>query len=75
MEDLFTTSIMINDQPVRFRVVFDEEKYEFISEEATGSPAFSFRREHDEWVDEQAVSPEIKNQAIEALEKYLMKQH
>lgn len=76
MEKLFSTPIAIQNNKVVYRVVFDKEKYNFISENNIPAySSFSFQREKDEWVDEEGLPPEIKKQAIDALEKYLMKQH
>lgn len=76
MEDLFSTNLAINNQNIVYNVIFDNEKYVFLSEAGnTEFPSFSFRREHDEWLDQELLSPEIKKQAIDALERYLMKQH
>ena len=76
MEDLFSTNITVEAENVAYRVVFDNEKYKFHSEgENKNFPSFSFKREHDEWTDDDSLPPEIKTQAINALEKYLMKQH
>jgi hypothetical protein len=76
MEDLFSTNIAVNNQNVVYRVVFDHEKYVFLSEaDQKEFPSFSFRREHDQWLDQELLAPEIKTQAIDALERYLLKQH
>ena len=76
MEDLFSTNLAINNQNIVYNVIFDNEKYVFLSEGGnTEFPSFSFRREHDKWLDQELLSPEIKKQAIDALERYLMKQH
>jgi hypothetical protein len=76
MEDLFSTNIAVNNQNVVYRVIFDNEKYVFLSEaDQHEFPTFSFRREHDEWVDQELLPPEIKKQAVDALERYLLKQH
>ncbi|HWJ92645.1 MAG TPA: hypothetical protein VNR87_16120 [Flavisolibacter sp.] len=76
MEDLFSTNIAVNDQNINYKVIFDHEKYVFLSEAKPREFAsFSFRREHDRWLDQQLLPPEIKQQAIDALEKYLLKQH
>jgi hypothetical protein len=64
MEDLFSTNIAVNNQNINYRVIFEDEKYTFVSEaDQSAFKTFSFRREHDAWVDQ------------EALEKFLMKQH
>lgn len=76
MEALFSTNIAVNNQNIIYRVVFDNEKYVFVSDAGQSAfPSFSFRREHDEWLDQELLPPEIKKQAVEALEKYLLKQH
>jgi hypothetical protein len=76
MEDLFSTNIAVNNQNVIYRVIFDQEKYVFLSEASQSVfPSFSFKREHDEWLDLELLPPEIKKQAVDALEKYLLKQH
>ena len=76
MENLFSTNLLVNNQNIIYRVVFDQEKYVFLSEANQKEfPSFSFIREHDEWHDQELLPLEIKMQAIEALEKYLLKQH
>jgi hypothetical protein len=76
MEDLFSTNIAVNNENVIYRVIFDKEKYVFLSEAAnTSFPSFSFTREHDEWQDQELVPEDIRTQAVDALEKYLFKQH
>jgi hypothetical protein len=76
MEDLFSTDIAVDTEHVVYRVIFDDEKYVFLSEANQKKfPSFSFRREHDEWLDQELLPPDIKKQAIDALEGYLLKQH
>jgi hypothetical protein len=76
MEHLFSTNIAVNGENTVYHVVFDHEKYIFTPEvENEALPSFSFIREHDEWHDGTQLSPGIKKQALEALEKYLLKQH
>ena len=76
MEDLFTTHIIIENEDVNFRVMFDQEKYVFLSEGNSKTfSSFAIKREHDEWHDEQALDPQVREQAVAALEKYLMQQH
>jgi hypothetical protein len=76
MEDLFSTNISVNNQNVVYRVVFDDDKYVFMSEADNSEfPTFSFRRESDVWHDQELLPPEVKKQAVDALEKYLLKQH
>ena len=76
MEDLFSTNIAVNNQNVNYRVIFDNEKYVFLSEaDNKAFPSFSFRRNHDQWQDQELLPPDIRKQAIDALERYLLKQH
>ena len=76
MELLFTTTLNVNDRPFVYEVHFDNEKYTFSPEASTTKPgSFSFKREHDEWHDEDIISPQLRQQAIDALEKYLLAQH
>lgn len=76
MEGLFSTNIAVNNQNINYRVVFDNEKYVFLSEAGSREfSSFSFRREHDQWLDQEVVPEEIKQQAVDALERYLLKQH
>ena len=76
MEDLFSTNITVNNQSIQYHVIFDNDQYVFLSETDKKSfPSFSFKREHDQWLDQKLLPAEIKKQAIAALEKYLLKQH
>ena len=76
MESLFRTNIRVNDKNVIYQVFFDKEKYIFLpAANDKEQPSFSFKREHDEWHDQESVSPQLKNQAINALENYLLAQH
>jgi hypothetical protein len=76
MEDLFSTNLAVDNQNVNYRVIFDNDKYVFLSEANDKAfSSFSFRRQHDEWVDQELLPPEIKRQAVDALERYLLRQH
>lgn len=76
MEDLFTTNLAVNNKNIVYRVVFDKENYVFLSEAGRHElSSFSLRREHDEWHEQQLLPPAVKKQAVDALEKYLLKQH
>jgi hypothetical protein len=76
MEDLFSTNIAVNNQNIMYRVIFEDDRYTFVSEADNNEfPAFSFKREADEWHDQELLPPEIKKQAVDALERYLLKQH
>ncbi len=76
MEDLFATNIAVNNQNINYRVIFADEKYTFVSEaDQSAFKTFSFRREHDAWVDQDLLPQDIRKQAEEALERYLLQQH
>jgi hypothetical protein len=76
MEDLFSTNLAVNNQNINYRVIFEDDRYTFLSEADNKEfSAFSFKRENDAWLDQELLPPEIKNQAIDALERYLLKQH
>lgn len=76
MEHLFTTSLSINSQSIPYEVSFDKEQYIFLSGAREKEFAsFSMRREHDEWHEQEDLPEEVRNQAVDVLEKYLLKQH
>jgi hypothetical protein len=75
MTDLFSTNIAVNNQNINYRVIFEDDRYIFLSEADNNEfPTFSFKREHDEWLDQNLLPQDIKNQATEALDNYLMRQ-
>ena len=75
MTDLFSTNIAVNNQNINYRVIFEDDRYTFVSEADNKEfPTFSFKREHDEWLDQNLLPQDIKNQATEALGKYLLRQ-
>lgn len=76
MEDLFSTNIAVNNQNIVYRVIFEDDHYTFVSEADNNEySTFSFKRQHDEWVDQNLLPAEIKKQAVDALERYLLRQH
>jgi len=75
MENLFSTNIAINNENVNYHVFFDNEKYVFQSQSGIAFPTFSLKREHDEWHNVEFLPDDLKEQAIDVLEKYLYKQH
>jgi hypothetical protein len=76
MENLFSTNISVDDKNAVYNVVFDNEKYVFLPEANDNAlPSFSFKRENDEWHDQELIAPQLKKQAVGALEKYLLAQH
>lgn len=74
MEDLFWTTLNANGQPGDYHIVFEGEEYRFMLQGAL-EPSFAFRREHDEWQAVGAASKAVKDEAVEALERYLLRQH
>jgi hypothetical protein len=74
MEDLFTTQLNQGGGTMAYRVVFANEQYQFIPDGFAGS-SFGIRREHDEWHPVEPLPEEVKDQAIDALERYLLSQH
>jgi hypothetical protein len=76
MEDLFSTQLDVNHQNITYHVIFDKERYTFVPQGAkTTVEPFSFIREHDEWHVTELLDPTLKAQAIEALDRYLFRQH
>lgn len=74
MEDLFWARLNVNGQPGDYHIVFENDEYCFF-QQGSLEPAFVFRREHDEWHAADAVSETVKDEAVDALEKYLLRQH
>ncbi len=74
MESLFNTDILIDGQPVAYAVSFHDEQYEFTPHNSKGI-FFSLRREEDEWHTNDAITETVKDNAIDALDKYLLSQH
>jgi len=76
MEYLFTASLATDGKNRMYKVHFDKEKYIFLLQEGDENPGdFSFKREHDEWQDMGTISPQLRKQALQALEEYLLAQH
>lgn len=77
MEALFSTNLAINDANVIYQVFEDGGKYVFLSENSDNAfHNFSFVREGDKWneLELNKVPPELKKQAVEALDKYVLQQ-
>lgn len=74
MEDLFWARLNANGQPGDYHIVFENEAYRFY-QQGSLEPAFVFRRQHDEWQAADAASEAVKDEAVDALEKYLLRQH
>lgn len=74
MEDLFWTTLSLNGEKTEYHIVFEDEAYCFIPKDSSQA-RFCFRREHDEWKGVDAASEKVKDTAVDALEKYLLRQH
>jgi hypothetical protein len=75
MEELFKANIANSSTGTQYNVVFDHDEYIFQPLDVSAPGSFSLRREHDEWHGAENISPETRQQAIDALENYLLKQH
>lgn len=74
MEALFNPTIIIDGQPQDYAVTFKEDAYHFTPQGGNASP-FRLRREEDEWKLDGQLAPIAKDQAVSALEHYLLSQH
>ena len=74
MEPLFTADIIVNGEYQLFLVSFHDEQYFFEPEDKAGQ-GFSIRREHDEWKVTGPLAEIASQQAISALDHYLLSQH
>ena len=75
MDTLFSTNISIDDKNMVYQVVFENGKYTFVSEADNNEfPVFSLSRQGDKWNEHEMISPELKKQAVEALDKYLLRE-
>ncbi len=75
METLFSTNISIDDKNIVYQVVHADGKYTFMSEaENNEFPVFSLSRQGDRWNEHELISPELKKQAVAALDKYLLRE-
>lgn len=74
MEDLFWTELSINGNPEAYHIVFENEDYRFIPKKEN-LQTFTFRREHDEWHAADDSSEAVRDEALQKLEAYLLRQH
>lgn len=77
MTALFSTNLAVDGSNVVYQVYEDGGKYVFLSENGENRfHNFSFVRDGDSWneLELDKVSPEIKKQAVEALNKFVLKQ-
>jgi len=76
MEDLFSTTLVVNNHSLPYRVHFENEQYVFkAAEEGGAHPSFAFSRAHDAWETAEDLPPALQQQATEALDRYLLQQH
>jgi hypothetical protein len=75
MDTLFTANIIINGQNKSFDVSFAHDEYIFKPTDTDGMETFSFSRQDDEWKTHGNLNEIEKQQAISALEHYLLSQH
>ena len=70
---LFSTNLSIDDKNMVYQVVQEGDKYTFVSEANNAEfPAFSLSRQGDRWNEHELISPDLKKQAVVALDKYLL---
>lgn len=74
MEDLFWTTLSLEGKQEEYHIIFEAEKYCFFPK-GSSEPKYCFRRGHDEWQAVDEASEKVKDSAVDALEKYLMRQH
>ena len=74
MEDLFWTTLSLNGTAGEYHIIFEDEEYRFIPKDSSVA-TYRFRREQDEWHAADEESEKVKDNAVDALEKYLLRQH
>lgn len=75
MDTLFRTSVIINGQSNSYNVSFADEAYVFTPDGNSDAPTFRIRREEDQWKLEGDLNDISRQQAVSALEGYLLSQH
>ena len=74
MEDLFWTTLTVNGVKEDYHIIFENEMYCFLPKDESFDK-ICYRREHDEWHATDEKSERLKNEAVDALEQYLLRQH
>jgi hypothetical protein len=74
MEDLFWTTLNVDGKESEYHIIFENEEYCFIPKDSPKAK-YKFKREHDEWHSADKASEDVIDNAVEALEKYLLRQH
>lgn len=75
MEALFTINLTVNGFNVIYQVYEDRGKYVFLSESSANAyHNFSFVRKGEKWVEMELelVPPDLKRQAVAALNKFVL---
>jgi hypothetical protein len=78
MEALFSVNLAVNGSNVIYQVYEDQGKYVFLSENSANAyHNFSFIRKGDKWVELELelVPPELRKQAVSALNKFVLTEH
>ena len=75
MDTLFTANIIINGENKSFDVSFAHDEYIFKPTDENGQETFTISRIDDEWKTHGHLNEISKQQAISALEHYLLSQH
>lgn len=73
MENLFTTDVIIDGQSKGYDVTFENDVYVFTPED--DGPRFEVRRSEDTWKVAGGIADIAQQQAVSALERYLLSQH
>ena len=74
MKDLFWTTLNLDRQNEEYHIIFENEEYCFIPKDSSQAK-YRYKREHDEWQAVDNDSEQVKDSAVDALEKYLLRQH
>jgi hypothetical protein len=75
MEALFSINLAVNGNNVIYQVFEDQGKYVFLSENSANAyHNFSFIKKGEKWIELELdlVPPELKKQAVEALNKFVL---
>lgn len=78
MEALFSINLAVNGFNVIYRVYEEKGKYVFLSENSANAyHNFSFVRKGEKWLELELdlVPPELKKQAVAALNKFVLTEH
>lgn len=73
MDNLFTADLIVNGAHKSFTVSFANDAYKFTA--SNGAENFSIIRKQDEWHVSGNLPPVSQQQAIHALDQYLLSQH